>query len=157
MPQIELTKDIEGRLCGATEKDQRAYVRFIDRCVRLTADESLKFQWTEPRSGPFHRRHFKMLGELFKQQEQFLDDEVFRKWAELEAGYFDTVPGRDEPQRIPKSIAYDKLDQLEFQELHAKVFAFYRSEYALMVMWPQLSWQQALDKIDSVLLPFETP
>ena len=155
MPAIELTKDIEGRLVGVTEKDQRAYVRFLDRCIALTKEESIKFEWKEPRSGKYHRRHFAMLNALFEQQETFTDDEVFRKWGEMEAGYFDTLPGREGPQKIPKSIAYDKLDQLDFEPLHKAVFSFYRSEYALMVMWPQLSWQKAMDKIDSVLLEFE--
>lgn len=155
MPTFRLTKDIDGKLCGVDEKSNRAYARFVARLQGLTARDSLGVSWTEPRSGPYHRRHFVMLSALFQAQERFTDSEVFRKWGEMEAGYCDTVPGKDGPQKIPRSINYDAMDQMEFETLHNAVFAFYRTEYALMVLYPHLTWQQAYDMVDAVLREFE--
>lgn len=157
MPTIELTKDIEGRLCGATEKDNVAYEKFMRRAIALTHDESIIFSWKEPRSGPYHRRHFVMLSTVFKAQETFLDSDVFRKWLEIEAGYCDSVPGKDGPIKVPKSIAYDKLDQAEFEPLHKAVFEFMRGEFALSVIWPHMTWQQGYNMLDGLLREFDQP
>lgn len=156
MPSIFLTKAEDGRLIGVTEADNRAYGRFIDRCIALTSKESLKFTWVEPRSGPYHRRHFKMLGELFKAQEQYDNETHFRKLGEIGGGYADMIPGPDgQLIAVPLSINYETLDQIDFEPIHQAVFAWYRSEIGCKVMWPHLSWQQAFDMVERVLREFE--
>jgi hypothetical protein len=156
MPTIHLTKGQDGRLVGVTEADNRAYGRFISRCLALTPKESLKFTWAEPRSGPYHRRHFAMLHALFESQEQYDNDQHFRKIGEMGAGYADMVPGPGGVLvAVPRSINYEALDQVDFEPIHKAVFEWYRSEVGLKVMWPHLSWQQAYDLVDRVLREFE--
>jgi hypothetical protein len=155
MAQVELIKDETGKLAGATEKDQRAWSKFLKRIKEL-GQSSILFEWREPRSGPFHRRHFAMLAALFHAQEQFVDDEQFRKWGEVGAGHADLVPGpTGKAVALPKSIAYSKLEQHEFEELHKSVFAFYRSLYATRFLWPHLSDQQATEMVETILREFE--
>lgn len=158
MPTITLTKDVDGRLCGVTEADNRAYQRFVVRCVDMTSDDCIKFSWVEPRSGPYHRRHFAMLHALFQAQEQYDNPEHFRKIGEVGAGYADMLPIGPEGTMVavPRSISYEKLDQIEFEPIHKAVFDWYMSEMGLKVMWPHLSWQQAYDLAGSVLREFET-
>ena len=156
MPTIEITRLATGKIGGVTEKDQKAYAKFHKRFEELGPHESLVFSWKEPRSGPFHRRHFAMLNALFNAQEQFLDESQFRKWMEVGAGYADILPGpKGKPVAVPRSIAYDKLDQAEFEPIHNAVFAFARTRYATQFLWMHLTSQQQADMVEAILGDFE--
>ncbi len=144
----------QGKLEGLTDKDQKAYVKFLHR-VKTLGNSCLTFQWKEPRSGAYHRRHFSMLHALFTAQEQFSDEDQLRKWLEVGAGFCDFVPGpKGRMVAIPKSIAYDKLDQPEFEQIHDAVFGFARSEHARMFLWGHLSDLDSWEMIEAVLGDF---
>jgi hypothetical protein len=66
------------------------------------------------------------------------------------------VPSQD-VIAIPKSIAYDKIDDASFQELHRKVVDFMRSERATQFLWPHLTSQQQGEMIETILGQFEEP
>lgn len=156
MPTFHLTRDIDNRLCGVTEADNRAYTRFAARVQGVTREESLKVSWVEPRSGKYHRRHFVMLTAVFDNQEVWEKDNHFRKWCEVGAGYAELVPGMDgQPVAMPLSIDYDTLDQIDFEPIHNAVFAFLRTEHALKFLWPHLPWQKAYAVLDTILRDFE--
>lgn len=155
MPTIEITAE-NGKIVGVDDKAQKAYAKFRARLESLHNGESLIFSWKEPRSGPFHRRHFAMLGAVYNAQEQFTDETQFRKWMEVGAGYADMLPGpKGKPVAVPRSIAYEKLDQVEFEPIHQAVFAFARSLYATRFLWPQLSDAQQAEMIAAILAEFE--
>ena len=154
MPTVTLVASPEGKLVGLTDADQRAYGKFIAR-IKALAESCITFTWKEPRSGPFHRRHFAMLAALFDAQEQFDDPEQFRKWLEVGAGFADFVPGpKGRMVAMPKSIAYHKLDQAEFEEIHNKVFAFVRSEHCRGFLWGHLDDEQSWEMVESVMEGF---
>lgn len=156
MPQVILHRGPNGKPEGITPAMDRAYQRFRARAAALEPRDSLVFSWREPRSGPYHRRHFVMLDALFQAQERFEDDEKFRKWLEVGAGYCDLLPGpTGELVAVPKSIAYEKLDQLEFEPIHAAVFAFARSERCTAFLWPHLTAEQRFMMVETTLAEFE--
>ena len=67
------------------------------------------------------------------------------------------LPGpKGKPVAVPKSIAYEKLDQAEFEPIHDAIFAFARSTYATRFLWPHLSDEQGGEMVDVVLREFET-
>ena len=158
MPTITLIADPATRkLAGLTEKDGRGWARFLGLVKRLLQSGScITFTWREPRSGPFHRRFFAMLGAAFDAQERFDDPEQFRLWLTVGAGFCDFVP---HPQRgvvaIPKSIAFDKLEQAEFQEVADAVWQFYRSAHAREILYPHLSADASFEMVWSVLDAFD--
>ena len=155
MPTVMLTRGDDGKLAGVNDREQRKYVKFLNRAVNLTPEDSIKFSWTEPRSGPYHRRHFSMIGAVYLAQEQFDDEDAFRKWLEVGAGYCKFVPGPSGRMvALPDSIAYDKLDQAEFEPIHEAVFQFVRSPYARSFLWGHLTDQQSNDMVDGVLQEF---
>ncbi len=156
LPTITLHLDKNGRPAGITEKDDRLYAAFKFRIKNL-GKESITFSWKEPRSSGFHRRHFKMLNTIFEAQDAFKDTEAFRKWAEMCSGYADFVPAPSGVMcAISKSIAYDKLDQKEFQEIHENVFQFLRSDYARKYLWTHLPDTQSAEMVESLLREFES-
>ena len=156
MPTITLHLNSNKQLDGISERDQKAYAKFKHRIANL-GEESIAFSYNSPRSGPYHRRFFVQINALFEAQEQFQDDEMFRKWLTVGAGYAEFCPSSTGKMcAIPKSIAYDKLDQQEFQDIHDKIFEFARSEHARQFLYPHLSDGVSLNMINAILMEFET-
>lgn len=155
MTTIILTKN-QGKLEGLGERGGRAWNRFKKMTQAMVDGETLSFTFRFPRSPKFHKFHFAMLRELFEAQEQFDDEEVFRKWAEVGAGFCKLVPGPNGRMcAIPDSISYERLCDEDFQAVHQKVKAFLRSERAHAFLYPHLSSQDAAQMIEWVLMGFE--
>jgi hypothetical protein len=150
MPTLILRKDEMGQLAGLSNKDDRAFARWRKKLAGMEVGETVTFTWREPRSGPFHRRYFWVLNHIFDGQEAFTDPDMFRKWAEVGAGYAEFVPGPGNVmQAIPKSIDYQTLDDVEFGEVCRAVWEFLRSQHALEVLWPHRPWQQSWEAVDN--------
>ncbi|OZI59923.1 hypothetical protein [Bordetella genomosp. 11] len=155
MTRIALRKDETGKLAGLTEADRRAFQRFKRKLENLPFGATITFEHRFPRSGKFHRLHFAMLGVVFDNQEQFTDPEDLRKWIEVGAGHCQLVPGPDgKPVALPKSVAYDSLDDAEFYEHHIKVLAFLRSRRATRFLWPAVDDEAAAAAVEGILQEF---
>lgn len=155
MSQIVLTRGQDGKLCGAGEKAERAYAKFRARVDRLSPGDTLHFEWREPRSLPHHRLFFAKLNALSDRQERFGDVDELRTWLTVGAGYCDFRPGPNGGLiAIPKSIAFHKLDETEFSELHARVDAFLWSDHARKYLWPHLTDAQSWDLVGKFQLEF---
>ncbi|HOW46117.1 MAG TPA: DUF1367 family protein [Rubrivivax sp.] len=155
MANVVVHKGGDGKLAGFGEAGARAWARFQQMLSRLQVGETLEFQWREPRSPGFHRRHFALLNCIYEQQDQFTDAEAFRMWCHVGAGFCSLVPGpKGKPVAIPDSIAWSKLDETEFQEHHLAVVRFLRSTHATRFLWPTLSDLQADEMINNLLLEF---
>jgi hypothetical protein len=155
MAKIALRKDETGRLAGLTEADCRAFARFKRKLENLPYGATISFEHRFPRSPRFHRLHMAMLGAIFDNQEQFANQKDLRKWIEVGAGHCQLVPGPDgKPVALPKSIAYDSLDDAEFYEHHVKVLAFLRSKRATRFLWPAVDDDAAAAAVDGILAEF---
>ena len=81
------------------------------------------------RNVEFHRKYFKLINLSWEyqnenRQKHFKNNvNAFRKSVEMAAGHFDTEYSiaRKEWVEVPKSIAFDKMDEVEFQELYDRV------------------------------------
>lgn len=156
MAKVALRLNEQGRLEGLTPADQRGYQRFKTKLKDLRPGETISFEHHFPRSGPFHRRHFSMLGLIFDNQEQFAHQNDFRNWIEVGAGHCLFVPGPDGRMvALPKSIAYDRLDDVEFAEHHSKAVSFLRSTQATRFLWPHIEDVAAGQAMESLLQEFE--
>jgi len=68
-----------------------------------------------------HSRYFAFIHTVFDMQDHFHDDEIMRKWVQMKAGYYDEfITPKGKIVYIAKSIAFDKLDELEFRKLFTK-------------------------------------
>jgi hypothetical protein len=156
MSAVILVKNPSGHLEGFGQKGAKVYAKFLAACKALEIGETLSFSYKVPRSGPFHRRHFAMLNQVFDAQEQFASDLDFRKWTEVGAGHVLFVPGpTGRMVALPRSIAYDELDQADFEDLHEKVKAFLRSRHATAFLWPHLDESQQMGMIEQLLVEFQ--
>jgi hypothetical protein len=156
MTTIAVTLNEDGKLVGAGEKHQKAYARFRKMLHELQPGELFTLTYWFPRNPKLHGLHFAMLTGLFDAQEQFADPEQFRKWVEVGAGHCDFVPGpTGRMVALPKSIAWDKLDDADFQKHHEDAKAFLRSQHATRYLWPYLSDIEAGEAMDAILGEFE--
>ena len=81
------------------------------------------------RNVSFHRKYFSLLGcaweYLTEAQQEFYHNnrEYFRKSLEVSAGYCDVIYNHKLKTfvDIPKSVAFDKMDESEFQNLYRDV------------------------------------
>jgi hypothetical protein len=152
---VVVFKGEDGKLQGFGEKGQRAYSKFRRRVEGMAPGETLQFSWHEPRSPKHHGLFFAKLHALLDRQEQFDTADKLRAWLTVGAGYADFVPGpTGRMVALPQSIAWHKLDEAEFSDLHAKVDAFLWTEHARAFLWGHLQPQQTYDMVDQFLTEF---
>lgn len=155
MSELIVTRHEDGQLGGLDDRGVRAYQRFLRAMDELAIGETMKLAYWLPRSPGYHRRHFKILAEVYRQQEAFTDPEEMRKWLEVGAGFCTFAPHPTVGlMAIPKSIAWEKLEQADFEAHHAKVMAFLRSVRCTRYLWPRMSDLQADEFINNVLARF---
>ena len=83
----------------------------------------------EERNPRFHRKYFSLINAAWEMQDERVckyfnnDKEGFRYAVEIAAGYYKTIYSitKKEWQQAPKSIRFDSMDELEFQDLYEKV------------------------------------
>jgi hypothetical protein len=156
MATINLTRDEAGHLVGCTESDKKSYARFKKKIESLEVGEMYQIKTWFPRNARFHRLHMAMIARLFDNQEQFADVDALRQWLYVGAGFCDFYPGpKGRMVAIAKSVAWDKLDDAEFEEAHGKVLAFARSEHASAFLWAHLSVSEQGEMIETVLGDFQ--
>ena len=155
MSAVVVCKGDDGKLRGMGERGERAYARFRSRVESMAVGDTLQFEWREPRSPAHHRLFFSKLGALMDRQEQFDTEDKLRAWLTVGAGFADFVPGpTGRMVALPQSIAWHKLDEADFSDLHAKVDSFLWSDHARRFLWPHLGVQQTYDMVDQFLREF---
>lgn len=100
-----------------------------DEKKKLKIGEVYEATIKRPRNLHFHRKYFSLINlaweyQLERSTEHFHNNvDVFRKTVELAAGWCEPVYSieRREWVEIPKSIAFDKMDNDEFTNLYERV------------------------------------
>ena len=96
---------------------------------KLKKGHTYKAKITLARNIDFHRKYFKLINLAWDYQNESVVEffkhsvESFRKSVEMAAGFYDTIfsIARKEWIEIPRSIAFDKMDEFEFGELYENV------------------------------------
>lgn len=156
MSTITVTKNDEGKIVGAGEKHQKAYDKFRAALVALEPGEMFTLSHWFPRRSDLHGWHFVLLDAVFKHQEQFENENIFRKWVEVGAGHCEFCPGpKGKMVAIPKSIGWEELDDADFQDHHEKAVEFMRSPACTGFLWPHLSPSEQGNMIDCIFTECE--
>jgi len=144
-----------GIVDGLGERGRKQWRRFIGSLMRLEPGEMVEIKTHKARSGPFHRRHMAIETAIFEAQERFEHFEQFRNWAKVGAGFCDWVPGpRGAVMPVPRSIAFDKLEDGEMRQVHDAMVDFLRSEHAGKTLWRHLSPSARTEMIEGLLRGF---
>ena len=155
MSAVVITKGETGALEGFGQKGARAWAKFRARVAAMAPGETLHFEWHEPRSPQHHKLFFAKLGALLDLQEQFEDTDTLRQWLTVGAGYCRFVPGpTGRMVALPLSIAWHRMEEVEFAELHRKVDDFLWTPHARAFLWPHMTDQQSYNLIDLWQLEF---
>jgi hypothetical protein len=106
-----------------------AYDEDYEKYSKLKIGEAYKTKVTKMRNYEFHKKYFALINCAWefqneKRQTFFMESvDKFRKAVEMSAGHCDTEYSiaRKEWVDVPKSIAFDKMDGFEFDELYGRV------------------------------------
>lgn len=101
----------------------------FDEKKKLQIGVVYKVKVTKPRNYLFHRKYFALINCAWSYQNHGVTDhfknniDLFRKAVEMSAGHCDTIYSipRKEWIETPKSISFDKMDEIEFQDLYDRV------------------------------------
>ena len=96
---------------------------------KLKIGETYLANLKKPRNLQFHRKYFALINCSWEYQNEKVvahfnhSVEAFRKTVEIAAGWFEPVYLIDKKEwsQAPKSVAFDKMDELEFRELYDNV------------------------------------
>lgn len=145
-----------GFLDGHNEADRRSWRRLWGRIFNLDPGEILSVGFTFDRSGPFHRRVFKILNTVFDHQDQIGDPALFLDWLKIGSGWVEWMPGPDGSLcPVPKSVSYAAADQAEFERFWSMVREFLYGDHCPAFLWPHLSLRGAREMRDTLLRGFE--
>lgn len=109
--ELWLIKDREGKFHPLNESDR-------EKADKIPALEETLFTYKKIRNGKFHRKYFAMLNMAYDNQDQYKNFDHFRKIIQMKAGYYDTVVTDKGEVYLPLSIAFDKMDNNEFEKLY---------------------------------------
>ncbi len=157
MTELVITKGQDGKLEGLGEKGRRAYSKFRDMVDGLAVGETVWFAFRLPRSPQHHRYFFKKITGLFERQELFQDFDRFMDWLKVGAGFCELLPGPgNQLVAIPKSLAWEKLEEQDFTEFHRALTDFLWTEQPQAALWPQLTAEQRYVMVDRWHRDFQT-
>lgn len=76
----------------------------------------------KPRNGKHHRLYWALVGVVHHNQDRYETTEQLHSALKIAAGHYDllTMPSGQE-YKIPRSIAFDKMDQVEFSQFYDRV------------------------------------
>lgn len=148
MPELVVVRNENGKLEGMGEKGRRAWEKFKSRVDALDIGETLFFSYRLPRSPNHHRFFFARMNELLARQERFDELDRMLDWIKVGSGFAELMPGKDGiPAAIPMSIAWHKLEEQEFIEVHRAMVDFLWTPHAQAFLWPQLSDERRYEQV----------
>lgn len=108
-------------LRGATPADQEAWAKFRRRLETMKPGTWLRMEWARPRHGKHHRKFFALLNLVAENSETYDTTEKALVAVKLVTGYADPIidPTTGELIQVPRSIAYDAMDQDEFEGFYS--------------------------------------
>jgi len=139
----------ERGLRGSTPADDEAWQKFKARIKRMEPGSWLRIEWARPRNGAHHRKLFALLHLIAENSETYDTTEKALVAVKLVTGYADPIidPTTGKLTQVPRSIAYDAMDQDEFER-------FYQSaiDGVLRYILPQFDRETADRLLEQIVL-----
>lgn len=139
----------ESGLRGSTPSDHDAWAKFKRRLDRMAPGTWLRLEWAVPRHGKHHRKLFALLSMVADNSETYDTPEKALVAVKLVSGHADPVidPRTGEFTQVPRSIAYESMDQDEFE-------CFYEAaiDGVLRYILPQMDRRTADALLEQIVL-----
>lgn len=104
-------KKYHGMLAPADERAEEII-------AQMQHAQVIKVSYHFPRNYGNHKRFFAFLKVTFDLQDNFDNMTHYRKWLTMKAGQYDVVAAPNgKTMFLPKSIAFDKMDETEFRQV----------------------------------------
>lgn len=142
---------------GLGELEGKKWRRFWSALLRMEIGEMAEIITHKARVGVYHRRHMLLEQRVFDAQERIAEFKNFRLWLKIGAGHVTWMAGpTGGVVPVPKSVAYEEMEQADFEEFHQSAVDFLRGEHAIKYLWPKLPAPQRHDAIEAVLGDFKS-
>jgi hypothetical protein len=107
-------------LRGSTPADHDAWLKFKRRLDTMLPGTWLRLEWKRPRHGKHHRKLFALLALVADNSETYDTTEKALVAVKLVTGHADPFidPSTGELMQLPRSIAYDAMEQDEFDRFY---------------------------------------
>ncbi len=90
---------------------------------KMTIGEVYESNIKKTRNYEFHKKFFKLVQKGFENTKTKIKDvDFYRYYITMKAGFFESVETGTGKMILPRSIKFDKMDNIEFQELYNAVF-----------------------------------
>lgn len=143
-------------LSGATDKDTRAWNRFVRAMDCAAQGEFFQLKIQRQRDNAFHRKHMGLISKVFKAQERVDDFEAFRLWLKVGSGFVDWMPGpKGGVFPVPRSIDFNRCSEDDMREFHDRVVDFLRKPHAQHYLFPHATPAAAEQGIEAILSQYE--
>lgn len=88
---------------------------------KLTIGKTYKAKITVPRNIKYHRKYFALLNLTLQNQDKYDTIDSLLIEIKLKTGHYELhVTTKGKPVYIPKSIAFNKMDEFAFQDFYSK-------------------------------------
>ena len=124
MADLYLVKMKNGSFTPATSND-------IDVAKKFEAGEIYPAKIWKRRNVKFHRKFFELLNMIFDMQEKYTNERDLRVEITLKCGFYEEhLTEKGKIVYIPKSISFEKMDDVEFEKLYNKAIDVCIRDYA---------------------------
>lgn len=108
-------------LRGSTPADQEAWAKFRRKLETMKPGKWLRIEFSSPRHGKHHRKFMALLQLITENSETYDTIPKALVAIKLCVGHFDLVvdPTTGEITRVPRSIAYESMDQEDFDAFYS--------------------------------------
>lgn len=95
----------------------------LDSLKRIKEGQIIHVDFKKPRNPLFHNKFMSMVRVVFDNQEQHADIENILAIIKVELGYYTTMMYGAYEIRVPKSIAFAAMDELDFDHFYNRAIA----------------------------------
>jgi hypothetical protein len=106
-----------------------AYNSDLENIKKLKEGVIYEVNIKKPRNIMFHRKFFALINLVFENQETFDNSNDLRYYLTMKAGFYKKVKTPNNGEMfIPKSLKFDKMDNVEFEEVYNGVIKVIEKE-----------------------------
>ena len=91
-----------------------------DAIAKWKEGEFLELEVKKPRNSQYHRKFFKLLAIVLQNTDAFKSLDELLGYVKIETGWVDIITYNHMAFRLPKSIAFHKMDNTEFDIFYNK-------------------------------------